>query len=70
MSCEHGNWPPCDQCDALDERWNDGFKAGCGRVEKLLRLLSECDAAIVMLGGSYPAKKLRDEIAKATGEQP
>lgn len=70
MSCEHGNWPPCDQCDALDARWNDGFAAASARIDKLLLLLRECDAAIVMLGGAHAAKRLREEIAKATGGQP
>ena len=33
MSCKHGNWPPCDQCDELDERYNDGYKAGIKEMQ-------------------------------------
>jgi hypothetical protein len=28
MSCEHGNWPPCGLCDALDAAYDRGFAAG------------------------------------------
>ena len=28
MSCSHGNWPPCDQCDELDAAYNRGYAEG------------------------------------------
>lgn len=28
MSCKHGNWSPCDQCDEEDAAWNRAFAAG------------------------------------------
>lgn len=64
MSCEHGNWPPCDECDALDAKWDAGYAAGRASVDGLLLLLLECDAAIVLLGGESPAQKLREKIAE------
>jgi hypothetical protein len=28
MSCTHGNWEPCDLCDAIDEAYKRGYIAG------------------------------------------
>lgn len=28
MSCNHGNWPPCDLCDEVDAAYNSGHKHG------------------------------------------
>lgn len=70
MSCEHGNWAPCELCEALDKRWNAGYAASTEKIEKLKLLLRECDAAICMLGGSGIASELRKEIAKIIGDIP
>lgn len=44
MSCEHGNWPPCDQCDALDAAYARGVEAGRREARK-----PRPDAAIAIL---------------------
>lgn len=31
MSCKHGNWPPCDECDELDAAYKSGYEHG-GKV--------------------------------------
>ena len=28
MSCKHGNWEPCDECEAEDALYADGVTAG------------------------------------------
>lgn len=28
MSCKHGNWSPCDECEAEDAAWQVAYKAG------------------------------------------
>jgi hypothetical protein len=28
MSCKHGNWSPCDECDEEDSAYSKAFEAG------------------------------------------
>ena len=36
MSCKHGNWEPCDQCDEEDSAWNRAFNAGKAEAYKTI----------------------------------
>lgn len=63
MSCQHGNWPPCEECDALDARWDDGYKSGAKHFDKLRLLLREADAVIAILDTNNAAAKTRKAIA-------
>lgn len=68
MSCEHGNHiAGCDLCDALDEKWDSGYKAGSQRADKLLLLLREADTAIAMLDINNSAAATRNSIATELG---
>ena len=36
MSCKHGNWEPCDECDAEDALYADGVTAGKKEAKEAL----------------------------------
>jgi hypothetical protein len=65
VSCQHGNWPPCEQCDELDAQYDRGFNAGIATAGKLRLLLRECDAALGMLSDMPPVIALREAIKQA-----
>jgi hypothetical protein len=41
MSCQHGNWPPCDECDALDEKYEAGCKHAIHDAAEACRALGK-----------------------------
>lgn len=67
MSCKHGNWAPCDECDEEDARWERAYASGAADKEKLWLLLRECDAALGMLSSMPPVLALRAKIAATVG---
>jgi hypothetical protein len=42
MSCKHGNWAPCDECDAEDSAAEENRKAGA--ADERARIASWMDA--------------------------
>ena len=36
MSCKHGNWAPCDECEAEDALYEDGVTAGKKDAKEVL----------------------------------
>ena len=36
MSCKHGNWEPCDECEAEDALYEDGVTAGKKAAKEVL----------------------------------
>ena len=46
MSCQHGNWPPCDQCDELDAAWDRGYaEGGKASIDLTMKHLRRAEAA-------------------------
>lgn len=37
MSCKHGNWEPCEECEAEDAIYKSGFSEGAASVMKEIR---------------------------------
>jgi len=54
MSCKHGNWAPCDECDEEDAAWKSAYKEGyeagglhfCDLSMKHLRRAEAAEAAL------------------------
>lgn len=63
MSCKHGNWAPCDECDAEDAAIEDGRKAGAteerARIAAWLDIDWPGDSAEERYHRAWIAAKLR-----------
>jgi hypothetical protein len=50
MSCKHGNWAPCDECDEEDATWQSAYNAGVKSTEsETARLREQLKVAVVAL---------------------
>ena len=64
MSCEHGNWPPCDECDALDVAWKKGYESA--KKEALEEIANWTAGYGLLFAENAKLKELLDRIAEAS----
>ena len=69
MSCKHGNWAPCDECEAEDALYEDGVTAGKKAAKEALfdietmRFLADVSTAAGLLYHGKTDKALAQRIS-------
>lgn len=64
MSCKHGNWEPCELCQAEEESFNNGLESGKAEAQEEIK--NWTDGYAILLKENTNLKNLLDRISETT----